>query len=264
MSNNQITLKMIDGKERTINLEEKLNIIYGVNNGGKTTLLKTILSERLKPFVEESVSYFNPHSTSEDELLPLYAFFDEQRYCRVASLDAPDYEKSSRLNGYDYYYNPTENIKNVMPWLVNRTSVALQRHYRFNDQNPVVENIVIRDAIMKVLPSCTDFYFCYDRCEIIVTLYSKEIPFSELGSSYKQIVYLTLDLVYRCFKLNPHLGENACSETKGIVLIDDIMMNMTELTCINFIIGLCVFFKNINFVITTHSDNIAKLSLLKK
>ena len=256
----QITLKRIDGEEITINLEGKLNIIYGANNGGKTDLLRKVFSNVLKPSVEEIVSLYNPNR--KEEALTLYAMYDEQRYCRISNLGAPDYEKGSRLNGYDYCSDPTENIRNVFPWLVNRTSVALQRHYRFNDQSPVIENVVIRDAIMRMLPACTDFYYDYDRCEIIISIYDKEVRFSEIGSSYKQIIYLTLDLVYRCFKLNPHLGENACSETKGLVLIDDIMMNMTEFTCADFIIGLCRFFKNINFVMTTHSERIAGIKIL--
>ena len=66
---------------------------------------------------------------------------------------------------------------------------------------------------------------------------------------------LTADIAYRCVQLNPHLT-SPIEETDGIVLIDEIDLHLHPKWQQTVLVDLCNTFKNIQFIVTTHSPQV--------
>lgn len=79
------------------------------------------------------------------------------------------------------------------------------------------------------------------------------IPVSFLSSGYKSVLSMGLDIVYRIYILNPHLGAKAFDETPGIALIDEIDMHLHPKWQGHIIDDLRKAFPLLQFVVSTHS-----------
>jgi energy-coupling factor transporter ATP-binding protein EcfA2 len=79
------------------------------------------------------------------------------------------------------------------------------------------------------------------------------LPLRRLSNGQRRLIHLCGDLAYRCYKLNPHLGETACQRTPGIVLIDEVDQHMHPAWQVKIIPSLRKAFPLVQFIITTHS-----------
>jgi len=82
------------------------------------------------------------------------------------------------------------------------------------------------------------------------------LPVSWLSDGLRAVFSMVADIAYRCVKLNPHLGENACVETNGIVLIDEVDIFLHPSWQQRIIGDLQRTFPNIQFIVTTHSPQV--------
>ena len=64
------------------------------------------------------------------------------------------------------------------------------------------------------------------------------------------------DIACRCAKLNPHLGEDACEKTNGIVMIDEVDIFLHPAWQQRILGDLHAAFPNIQFIVTTHSPQV--------
>jgi predicted ATP-binding protein involved in virulence len=69
---------------------------------------------------------------------------------------------------------------------------------------------------------------------------------------------MAADIAYRCIQLNPHLGENAVTDTPGVVLIDELDLHLHPNWQRHVVADLKNAFPNIQFVATTHSPFIVQ------
>lgn len=80
--------------------------------------------------------------------------------------------------------------------------------------------------------------------------------FDELSDGYRSYVGLVADLAWRCVRLNPHLGERAPEEARGVVLIDEVDLNLHPAWQLVAVQGLRAAFPNLQFIATTHAPSV--------
>jgi len=82
------------------------------------------------------------------------------------------------------------------------------------------------------------------------------VPLSQLSDGLRNMVVMISDIAFRCYKLNPHLGNQAAQETEGIVLIDEVDMFLHPSWQQRVLSALREAFPRIQFVVTTHSPQV--------
>jgi predicted ATP-binding protein involved in virulence len=85
-----------------------------------------------------------------------------------------------------------------------------------------------------------------------------KLSFNQLSDGYRNMIGMVADLAYRCIQLNPHLGENAIKETPGVVLIDELDLNLHPKWQRRLVDDLKICFPRLQFVATTHSPFIVQ------
>lgn len=85
-----------------------------------------------------------------------------------------------------------------------------------------------------------------------------KLAFRQLSDGFRNMIGLAADIAYRCIQLNPHLGENAVTDTPGIVLIDELDLHLHPNWQRHVVADLKRAFPNIQFVATTHSPFIVQ------
>jgi predicted ATP-binding protein involved in virulence len=82
------------------------------------------------------------------------------------------------------------------------------------------------------------------------------VPLSQLSDGLRNMVVMISDIAFRCYKLNPHLGNKAALETEGVVLIDEVDMFLHPSWQQRVISSLRQAFPKIQFIVTTHSPQV--------
>ncbi len=77
--------------------------------------------------------------------------------------------------------------------------------------------------------------------------------FKQLSDGERMVLSLFLDLASRCWIANPHLGAEACEETGGIVLIDELDSHLHLAWQYQIVRDLRSAFPAIQFIVSTHS-----------
>lgn len=82
------------------------------------------------------------------------------------------------------------------------------------------------------------------------------VPISALSDGVRAIFSMVVDIAFRCAKLNPQLGESACAQTPGIVLIDEIDQHLHPAWQQTVLDTLQTAFPLLQFIVTTHSPQV--------
>lgn len=100
----------------------------------------------------------------------------------------------------------------------------------------------------------------YDTTRREVTLHDSErgrdLPLHQQSDGVKMVVGLVGDLASRAWKLNPQFGEDAASQTPGIVLIDEVDMHLHPTWQQGVVESLRAAFPKVQFILTTHSPQV--------
>ncbi|WP_052675551.1 AAA family ATPase [Pseudomonas tussilaginis] len=78
-------------------------------------------------------------------------------------------------------------------------------------------------------------------------------PLEFLSSGYLSVMAMGMDIVYRIFALNPHLGVEVFQRTTGIALIDELDMHLHPKWQGRFVDDLRETFPGLQFIVATHS-----------
>ena len=149
--------------------------------------------------------------------------------------------------GYYYALKPDVQNKTLMPWLERLDRIAYQKR-----QN-VTGLTVVFDAITQMIPGATGCYYSPEFSELVVEFGNRAFPYSDLSDGQRNIISLAGDLSMRCAQLNQHLGKDAARKTPGIVLVDEVDANIHPSWQKTLLPNLLKYFKNIQFVVTSHS-----------
>lgn len=159
----------------------------------------------------------------------------------------------SRLDGY-YACLDTRSIKDIFfYWFKTFEDSVL----KFNKDKSLYN--AFTQAITSVVPEWTKIHFSWEVDDLMgQTKDGSWLPLRNLSDGYRSIIHLTADIAYRAIKLNPHLGERAVLDAKGIVMIDEVDMHLHPIWQRHVVADLKRTFPNIQFIVTTHSPFIVQ------
>ncbi|HHW4013382.1 TPA: retron Ec78 anti-phage system effector ATPase PtuA [Citrobacter freundii] len=161
---------------------------------------------------------------------------------RIASLkSAGANESGHELN--DLYINELE-IRNDIYNLLKDKSVYLRK----------IE--LIKSVIKNTIPGFRDIYVekKTGRAEIMVEIDDEKVNISQASQGQQVLISLVTDIARRAITLNPNLVNPL--DSCGIVIIDEIDLHLHPKWQQNVVCALRKSFKNIQFVITTHSPQV--------
>ena len=82
------------------------------------------------------------------------------------------------------------------------------------------------------------------------------VPISWTSDGVKAAFSLVADIAYRCARLNPAFGDDACRKTQGIVMIDEVDLFLHPSWQQRILPDLRRIFPKIQFIVTTHSPQV--------
>jgi hypothetical protein len=112
----------------------------------------------------------------------------------------------------------------------------------------------IEYAAKGAMENCIGFGFDFDESRVMVRFNDgTSTPFEHLSDGQRTILGLFCDIARRAAILNPHLKENVCSDTKGVILIDELDLHLHPRWQRRVIEDLRTIFPQMQFICTTHS-----------
>lgn len=175
----------------------------------------------------------------------------------------------SRFAGYDNALSARSTYKQVKNWLLEAIQMEDSKESSNTQTGQFVASQLkaIKKALSNVL--CVEgvdsmHYNRFYKDDITVICkngntiqdIATALPVSWLSDGLRAVFSMVADIAYRCVKLNPHLGKNACIETNGIVLIDEVDIFLHPSWQQRIIGDLQRTFPNIQFIVTTHSPQV--------
>lgn len=135
-------------------------------------------------------------------------------------------------------------------------SLSMSYETKFSDRITV-----IRNTLNKVL-QMTDYEnidLDIDTSKSLVMFNKKTLvplKIEQLSDGIRNMIGMVADIAYRCYQLNPHLGQKAAQEAQGIVLVDEVDMHLHP-QWQQLILGqLQEAFPKLQFIVTTHSPQV--------
>ncbi|GMQ60134.1 AAA family ATPase [Vallitalea sediminicola] len=229
------------------------------------------------------ISYFNGvdkkvKKGANDIVLPLISYYSTGRLWLHSSkskktsrnkFDIKIKEETTnyqfnRLNGYIDCLSAKTNEKLMLKWFENMEYIEFQRKMDLPELGIVKQAIVeffLNSLDYKVDFGMIDIDFDPVLNQLVIEYPDNEgkkirLPFGMLSDGYKTMLSLVADIAYRMATLNPNLLERALSETKGIVVIDEIDMHLHPKWQRHVIEDLRNIFPNLQFIFTTHSEHV--------
>ena len=212
--------------------------------------------------------------------LPILAFYGTGRlWSGQKFLDKDDEKRSpisdSRFVGYDAALNANTNYKFVKQWLVDamffmdtpeaqNTAEYKMVKAQLAAVKKALDTLLLLEGwsglhynrFLKDLAIVRDTPHYGDDPADSTEKPSVALPISSLSDGVRAVFAMTADIACRCAKLNRHLGERACEETSGIVLIDEVDLFLHPSWQQRIIGNLRDVFPNIQFIVTTHSPQV--------
>lgn len=198
----------------------------------------------------------------QDEMLPIVAYYGSGRLWNAhKNMSRKSVLTESRSMGYEDCLSPASNFKQVQQWMAKATYAVMQQQQMPEYQNNKLPEQVkgITAAVNSVLTEEGWRNFHYSLSYEELAMHHDELgilPVSLLSDGVRAMVSLTADLAWRCTKLNPHLGMDAPAYAPGIVLIDEVDIHLHPAWQQRVINSLQTIFKNIQFIVTTHSPQV--------
>ena len=187
--------------------------------------------------------------------LPLFSYFSTEDIHRKRSISAkkflnytqkPSFGYHECLEGNGMFNYWIKRLLSLQEGKKNTIEIEIVRKAVIDALGTngcnFIEGISIRPIRKKVYFKLTD---------------SREIEADLLSDGYKRLVYIVIDIAFRCALLNRELfGLESTADTRGTVLIDELDMHLHPALQATVIKGLTNAFPNIQFIVTTHAPMI--------
>lgn len=82
------------------------------------------------------------------------------------------------------------------------------------------------------------------------------LSLDSLSDGIRTVLAMTADLAHRAVRLNPQFGADACAQTPGVVLIDEVDLHLHPEWQQTILASLCAAFPLVQFIVTTHSPQV--------
>lgn len=208
--------------------------------------------------------HFQEHLRDGDTelILPVVAYYGTGRlwdYHREKQ-DAV-FETNNRMNGYIDCMDGTANLKLMMNWF---TKMTIQK---YQNQEVGLGGIPELDAVYAAMETCYRKITGCQNVKMQYNLGTKEleaaywddagnfmrIPISQLSDGYKCTISLVADIAYRMAVLNPQLLDKVCTQTDGIILIDEVDLHLHPTWQQRILEDLTDIFPKVQFIVSTHA-----------
>lgn len=213
-------------------------------------------------------------SDLDEVALPIIAYYGTGRLWADSGsggIDAAyDFASEDRFAGYEDALTPNSIYAQVKRWMayafqvkVNPVECETRIGRLVAAQYSAVEHAV--DAVLKGTGFKSPHYnFTYRDVAILQDSYTEEaadagsipVPVSHTSDGIKAAISLVADIAYRCVRLNPAYGAEACLRTQGVVLIDEVDLFLHPSWQQIILSELRTIFPEIQFVVTTHSPQV--------
>lgn len=208
--------------------------------GGKTT------TRNAKEIMEVSNNIQEAVRRGDEVDIPLVAYFSTDRY-KKERRDTDISKAGSRMRGYFNALDTTTNTKFFLDLYFTETLDEVQN----NTVSPLLE--AVNAAVRKCL-NCRTMRYNLKTKELLMVFDNGEfLPFNLLSDGIRCTLAMVMEIAFRCYLLNPHLGENAPSLTKGVVLVDEIDLHLHPSWQLHILNDLRAAFPEIQFIVTTHA-----------
>lgn len=183
--------------------------------------------------------------------LPVIAFYECDRLWISkgnVDLESSAAKKYSRFEPYLDCFHTGSDDKALAEWLLKLELSVIQK------QAPNPMKSAIEHAAKGAVENCVGFGFDFDESRVMVRFDDgSSIPFEHLSDGQRTVFGLFCDIARRAAILNPHLQENICSETQGVILIDELDLHLHPKWQRRIIEDLRKIFPRMQFICTTHS-----------
>ena len=228
-----------DGASRTVEIEWERSL---TTKGGATRSANAKEMKEASVRMQEAI---RKHKGIHN--IPLVAYYSTDRF-KKEKKDVGVEPDGSRLRGYYNALDPLTNIKFFLDLYYTETLSALQHGA------PSVVLQAVNEAVKKCV-DCDDLMFDIKRQELLLIQRDTHqgIPFHLLSDGVRSMLALVMEMAFRCYLLNPHLGKEAALLTSGVVLIDEIDLHLHPAWQKRVVKDLQTAFPRIQFVVTTHA-----------
>jgi predicted ATP-binding protein involved in virulence len=153
--------------------------------------------------------------------------------------------------GYYNSSNPTSNNKYFKEWYKLKQLTILQTKADSFELN------LIKNAVIACIPEAVDMLYNFEKGIDDIELIKADgerMPFRMLSDGYRNMLAMVADIAFRCVSLNPHLKENALTESEGVVLIDELDLYLHPIWQKRVVSDLERTFPKLQFITTSHSS----------
>ena len=208
--------------------------------GGKTTIRDAKEMQAISKNIQTAVR------NGERVDIPLVAYFSTDRY-KKERRDTDISPTGSRMRGYFNALDTTTNTKFFLDLYYTETLDEVQNST--SSALLAAVNAAVRRCI-----NCQSMKYNLKTKELRIMFNNGDImPFNLLSDGVRCTLAMVMEIAFRCYLLNPHLGEDAPGITKGVVLIDEIDLHLHPSWQTHIINDLRNAFPQIQFIVTTHA-----------
>ena len=228
-----------DGVSRVVEIEWERSL---TTKGGATRSANAKEMKEASVRMQEAI-----RRHGEKHNIPLVAYYSTDRF-KKEKKDVGVEPDGSRLRGYYNALDPLTNIKFFLDLYYTETLSALQHN------TPSVILQAVNEAVKKCV-DCDELMFDIKSQELLLVQHNmpKGMPFHLLSDGVRSMLALVMEIAFRCYLLNPHLGKEAALLTSGVVLIDEIDLHLHPAWQKRVVGDLRSAFPNIQFIVTTHA-----------
>jgi predicted ATP-binding protein involved in virulence len=168
-------------------------------------------------------------------------------------------QREGVLMGYANCLSPKSSSKDFLSWYKTYEDEIR----KFDNEKDRLLLRVFNETIASLVPQWEDMAYSF-KDEQLMGFYTnangnkEKLCYSQLSDGFRNMIGIAADLVYRCIKLNPHLGENVVKATEGLVLIDELDLHLHPIWQKKIVADLKRIFPKVQFVATTHSPFIVQ------
>lgn len=202
--------------------------------------------------VEMQTHFFSSENKRQVVALPLFASFSTDDIHSKRLLNESKFKAYNQKNSFGYY-ECLEGNGFLRYW--HKRMMVLSEAQRNMEELAIVRRAVsmtlgsegcgiIRDVEIRPVQKKVYYVLCDGR----------EVDAEILPDGYRRIVNIVVDLAFRCALLNRSLfGEQACLETRGTVIIDEIDMHLHPSLQAKILNSLHHGFPRLQFIVSSHA-----------
>ena len=192
-------------------------------------------------------------STYNDHIVfPYIGYYGTNRFWLdqrpTAKVNIDPVGRSPRYIGYQACLTPISSTRYLTAWVKRLALIEAQQRERLKTLHAVYE------AIAACVENAVSAKFDFEADDILFEFSNKvRLPFHLLSDGQRSMAAIAADISMRCSQLNPHLNEQARTETPGIVLIDELDLHLHPRWQRAVVEDLIETFPRLQFIATSHS-----------